>query len=37
MEFSARQIMPTATKYHLGLAAYVSAIEKVFGVYSEAG
>ena len=27
--------MPTATKYNLGLAAYVSAIEKIFGVYNE--
>lgn len=29
--------MPTATKDNLGLAAYVSAIENVFGVYNEAG
>eukprot|EP00069_Balaena_mysticetus_P008249 bmy_05812T0 len=34
---SIRQIMPMATKYNLELAAYVSTIEKVFGVYSEAG
>ena len=41
MERSARQIMCTAVKYNLGLdlrtAAYVSAIEKVFKVYNEAG
>uniref|UniRef100_A0A8C3X9Z4 Uncharacterized protein n=1 Tax=Catagonus wagneri TaxID=51154 RepID=A0A8C3X9Z4_9CETA len=39
-ECSARQIMCTAMKYNLGLdlrtAAFVSAIEKVFKVYSEA-
>uniref|UniRef100_UPI00358EE5F2 glutamate dehydrogenase, mitochondrial-like n=1 Tax=Myxine glutinosa TaxID=7769 RepID=UPI00358EE5F2 len=41
MERSARQIMRTAEKYNLGLdlrtAAYITAIEKVFKVYSEAG
>uniref|UniRef100_A0AAY4C0K6 Glutamate dehydrogenase n=1 Tax=Denticeps clupeoides TaxID=299321 RepID=A0AAY4C0K6_9TELE len=41
MERSARQIMRIANKYNLGLdlrtAAYVSAIEKVFQVYNEAG
>ncbi|KAB0406358.1 hypothetical protein E2I00_018107, partial [Balaenoptera physalus] len=41
IEHSARQIMCTAMKYNLGLdlrtAAYVSAIEKVFKVYNEAG
>uniref|UniRef100_A0A8C0DBQ3 Uncharacterized protein n=1 Tax=Balaenoptera musculus TaxID=9771 RepID=A0A8C0DBQ3_BALMU len=41
MERSARQIMCTAMRCNLGLdprtAAYVSAIEKVFKVYNEAG
>lgn len=41
IECLARQIMPTAMKYNLGLdlrtAPYVSAIEKVFKVYNEAG
>lgn len=37
MEFSARQIMPTATKDNLGLAAMSGTIENVFGVYNEAG
>jgi len=41
MERSAKRIMRTADAYNLGLdirtAAYVTAIEKVFQVYSEAG
>ncbi|ESO87115.1 hypothetical protein LOTGIDRAFT_177468 [Lottia gigantea] len=41
MERSARNIMRTAMKYNLGLdlrtAAYITAIEKIFGVYYEAG
>jgi len=41
MERSAKRIMKTADAYNLGLdirtAAYVTAIEKVFQVYSEAG
>ncbi|XP_004711561.1 glutamate dehydrogenase 1, mitochondrial-like [Echinops telfairi] len=41
MEYSARQIIDMARKYNLGMdirmAAYATAIEKVFKVYSEAG
>ncbi|XP_007936161.2 LOW QUALITY PROTEIN: glutamate dehydrogenase, mitochondrial-like [Orycteropus afer afer] len=41
MEYSAKQIMRMAKKYNLGMdirmAAYVTAIEKVFRVYNEAG
>ncbi|XP_041362670.1 glutamate dehydrogenase, mitochondrial-like isoform X1 [Gigantopelta aegis] len=41
MERSARNIMRTAMKYNLGLdlrtAAFIHAIEKIFGVYQEAG
>ncbi|KAK3579447.1 hypothetical protein CHS0354_028247 [Potamilus streckersoni] len=41
MERSARNIMKTAMKYNLGLdlrtAAYITAIEKIFKVYMEAG
>ncbi|XP_050394304.1 glutamate dehydrogenase, mitochondrial [Patella vulgata] len=41
MERSARNIMKTCMKYNLGLdlrtAAYITAIEKIFGVYQEAG
>ncbi|XP_067671443.1 glutamate dehydrogenase, mitochondrial-like isoform X2 [Haliotis asinina] len=41
MERSARNIMKTAMKYNLGLdmrtAAFITSIEKIFGVYQEAG
>lgn len=41
MERSARNIMKTAMEYKLGLdlrtAAYITAIEKIFVVYREAG
>jgi glutamate dehydrogenase (NAD(P)+) len=41
MEKSARNIMETAQKFNLGLdlrtAAYITALEKIYNVYSAAG